>query len=134
MGIRVAFGDGPALGDEIGFCRRNRPGNTRTRSGGNRRNAFPICRFGCTNRLAGLRIVGRRPNRTRQLFVLSDGVKASEIVRPVGMEIRIKGSVMELRWHAAVGLVLVELLLAGCNLGRRSAMRLRRTGRQRHIC
>ena len=31
------------------------------------------------------------------------------------MEIRIKGSVMELRWHAGVGLVLVELLLAGCN-------------------
>jgi hypothetical protein len=36
------------------------------------------------------------------------------------MEMRIKGSVMELRWDAAVGLVLAGLLLLGCN---RSAVR-----------
>ena len=56
-----------------------------------------------------------RPNRTRQLSVLSDGVKASEIVRPMGMEMRITGSVKKLRWDAAVGLVLLGLLPAGCN-------------------
>ena len=67
-------------------------------------------------RLAG-RIYNRRqsaePNAAVARIVRQR--KGFRIVGPVGMEMRIKGSVMNLRWDAAVGFVLLGLLLAGCN-------------------